>query len=153
MIKTEVHPSFITLTVESVTGGDVDSLTFLNIPLTLNGAPDEPFGACALSLNLIMRVDALPALQRDLHASCEKKFGLVGAKVAIIGAPMPRMLPSLQEALAGASELPVCKVAGPWAREVPFNHGSLPLQLRFAHREQRHRLGRDGQKCGVHADR
>ncbi len=37
---------------------------------------------------------------------------------------MARVLPALQEALAGASELPVCKVAGPWAREVPFNHGS-----------------------------
>ena len=124
VLKTEVHPSFITLTVESIRGGDIDSLTLLNVPLTLNGAPDEPFGACALSLNLITRVDALPALQHELRASCERKFGLVGAKVAIVGAPMPRMLPSLQEALAGASELPVCKVAGPWAREVPFNHGS-----------------------------
>jgi hypothetical protein len=124
VLKTEVHPSFITLTVESVSGGEIDSLTFLNVPLTLKGAPDEPFGTCALSLNLITRVDALPALQRDLSASCEKKFGLVGAKVAIVGAPMARMLPALQEALAGASELPVCRVAGPWAREVPFNHGS-----------------------------
>ena len=69
-------------------------------------------------------MDALPALQRELRASCEKKFGLVGARVAIVGAPMARMLPALQETLAGASELPVCKVAGPWAREVPFNHGS-----------------------------
>jgi hypothetical protein len=124
VLKTEVHQSFITLTVESVSGGEIDSLTFLNVPLTLKGAPDEPFGACALSLNLFTRVDALPALQRDLRASCEKKFGLVGAKVAIVGAPMSRMLPSLKDALAGASELPVCKVAGPWAREVPFNHGS-----------------------------
>jgi hypothetical protein len=59
-----------------------------------------------------------------LRASCEKKFGLVGAKVAIVGAPMARMLPALQETLASSSELPVCKVAGPWAREVAFNHGS-----------------------------
>jgi hypothetical protein len=124
VLKTEVRPSFIILTVESVSGGDIDSLTFLNVPLTLKGAPAEPFGACALSLNLITRVDALPALQHDLRASCEKKFGLTGAKVAIVGAPMARMLPALQEALAGASELPVCKVAGPWARETPFSHGS-----------------------------
>ena len=124
VLKTEVRPSFIILTVESVSGGDIDSLTFLNVPLTLKGAPAEPFGACALSLNLITRVDALPALQRDLRASCEKKFGLTGAKVAIVGAPMARMLPALQEALAGASELPVCRTAGPWAREAPFSHGS-----------------------------
>ncbi len=124
VLKTEVHRSFITLSVESVTGADVDSLTFLNVPLKLRGSPNEPFGACALSLNLITRVDALPALQSELRASCEKKFGLVGARVAIVGAPMSGMLPALQEALAGASELPVCRVAGPWAREVPFNHGS-----------------------------
>ena len=124
VLKTEVRPSFITLSVESVTGEEVDSLTFLNVPLTLKGVPDEPFGACALSLNLFTRVDALPALQSELLASCEKKFGLTGARVAIVGAPMTRMLPLLQEALAGASELPVCKVAGPWAREVPFTHGS-----------------------------
>jgi hypothetical protein len=124
VLKTEVRPSFITFCVESVSGGDVDSLTFLNVPLTLKGVPDERFGACALSLNLMTRVDALPALQRELRASCEKKFGLTSARVAIVGAPMARMLPVLQETLAGASELPVCKVAGPWAREVPFNHGS-----------------------------
>jgi hypothetical protein len=124
VLKTEARPSCIILSVESVSGGEIDSLTFLNVPLTLKGAPDERFGACALSLNLITRVDALPALQRELRASCEKKFGLIGARVAIVGAPMPRMLPMLQETLAGASELPVCRVAGPWAREVPFNHGS-----------------------------
>ena len=124
VLKTEVRPSFITWSVESVSGGEIDSLTFLNVPLTLKGSPAEPFGACALSLNLFTRVDALPALQSALLASCEKKFGLTGARVAIVGAPMGRMLPVLQEALAGANELPVCKVAGPWAREVPFNHGS-----------------------------
>jgi hypothetical protein len=124
VLKTEVRPSFIVLSVESVSGGEIDSLTFLNVPLTLRAAPDEPFGACALSLNLLTRVDALPALQSELVASCEKKFGLKGARVAIVGAPMARILPALQEAVAGASELPVCKVAGPWAREAPFSHGS-----------------------------
>ncbi|MEK7706593.1 MAG: hypothetical protein AAB380_01175, partial [Verrucomicrobiota bacterium] len=124
IIKTETRPSGITFNVESVSGGEIEALTFLNVPLTLKGVPAEPFGACALSLNLFTRVDALPALQHDLRASCEKKFGLVGAKVAVVGAPMARMLSALQKTLAAASELPVCKVAGPWAREIPFNHGS-----------------------------
>jgi hypothetical protein len=34
------------------------------------------------------------------------------------------MLPALRETLSTASELPVCKVAGPWAQDIPFNHGS-----------------------------
>jgi hypothetical protein len=124
VLKTETRPSCIVLNVESVNGGEIDALTFLNVPLTLKGIPDERFGACAHSLNLFTRVDALPALQSELRASCEKKFGLVGAKAAIVAAPMARMLPALQETLAGTSELPVCKLAGPWAREVAFNHGS-----------------------------
>ena len=123
VLKAEVRPACIILSVESVSG-EIDSLTFLNVPLTLQGKPDEPFGVCAHALNLFTRVDALPALQRELRASCEKKFGLVGARVAIVAAPMERMLPALQETLAGASELPVCRTAGPWARQTPFNHGS-----------------------------
>jgi len=124
VLKTEIRPTYVVLKVESLSGGEVNSLTFLNVPLTLRGNPDEAFGACALSLNLQTRVDALPALQRELRASCEVRFGLAGARVAIAAAPMEKMLPVLQEALAGASELPVCRTAGPWAREVPFNHGS-----------------------------
>jgi hypothetical protein len=124
ILKTELHPSHVGFAVESISGGEIESLTFLHIPLALKGHPSEPFGACALSLNLATRVDTLPALQTELRASCEKKFGLVGAKVALVGAPMARMLPVLQETLAHASELPVCRVAGPWARAIPFNHGS-----------------------------
>lgn len=124
VLKTEARSSHFVFAVESVSGGEPDALTFLNIPLALKGSPDEPFGACALSLNLLTRVDALPALQSELKAACEMKFGLVGAKAAIVAAPMAKMLPALQQTLSAASELPVCKVAGPWAREIPFNHGS-----------------------------
>lgn len=124
VLKVETRPAGVVLTVETVSGGDVETLTFLNVPLTLKGAPTESFGACALSLNLATRVDALPALQTELRATCEQKFGLVGAKVALVGAPMDRMLRSLQETLANSSDLPLCRTAGPWAREIPFNHGS-----------------------------
>lgn len=123
-LRVETRPSFIRLTVVSVEGGDMDSLVFLNVPLTLKATPDEPIGACALSLNLITRVDSLPALQTELRAACHSKFGLVGAKAALVAMPMKDMLPALQEVLLEADEMPLCKVAGPWAQEVPFNHGS-----------------------------
>ena len=58
-LKTETRPSHIAFTVESVSGGEVDALTFLNIPLTLQGVPNDSFGACALSLNLITRVNLI----------------------------------------------------------------------------------------------
>jgi hypothetical protein len=120
----EPRPDWIRLTVESVKGADIESLVFLNAPLTLKGKPEEAFGACALSLNLITRVDQLPALQSELRAAAYGKFGMVGAKVAILGTPSSQILPALKKVLLEADEMPVCKVAGPWAQEVPFNHGS-----------------------------
>ncbi len=124
VLGVESRSSYIRLTVESVSGGKIDSLVFLYIPLTLKGRPDDPFGACALSLNLITRVDQLPALQTELQASCYRKFGMVGAKVAMVGTPMAEVLPALKEVLTEADEMPHCPVAGPWAGEIPFNHGS-----------------------------
>jgi hypothetical protein len=118
------RPTHVVFRVESVTGAGVESLTFLNAPLGLRGRPQEPVGACALALNLHTRVDALPALQSELRAVCEKGYGFEGAKAAFVLAPMERMLPALQAALAADSELPNCNVAGPWARETPFAHGS-----------------------------
>jgi hypothetical protein len=124
ILEVESKNSYIRLSVVSVSGGNIDSLVFLNIPLTLKGRPTEPFGSCALSLNLRTRVDQLPALQTALRASCYKKFGIEGAKVAIIGAKMEKMLPALKEALEDANEMPHCTVAGPWAKDIPFNSGS-----------------------------
>ncbi len=124
VLRFESRGSYLRFTVESVTGAEVDFLVFVNVPLRLDGRPEEPFGACAFSLNLITRVDALPALQRDLKASCYRKFGLAGAKAAIVGAPMAQMLPTLRRVLTESDEMPPCPVAGPWADEIPFNHGS-----------------------------
>ena len=124
VLRVEPRDSYIQLAVDSVSGDNVESVVFLNVPLTLQGQPVESFGACALSLNLITRVDQLPALQTSLRASCYGKFGMEGAKVAIVGMPMPRMLEALKQVLTDADEMPHCTVAGPWARDVPFNHGS-----------------------------
>ncbi|MCC6232523.1 MAG: hypothetical protein IT580_07760, partial [Verrucomicrobiales bacterium] len=125
VLRVESQPSAIQVSVESLTRADeIDALGFLDLPLTLAGKPDDPFGACAYSLNLHTRVDALPALQTHLRASAERKFGILGAKVALVGVPVPQMLPALKTVLAAADEMPRCTVAGPWAQEIPFNHGS-----------------------------
>jgi hypothetical protein len=106
VLRTEPRNSYIRMSVESVTGPEVDLLVFLNVP------------------HLMTRVDALPALQSELQASCRRKFGLLGAKAAIVGVPMEGMLPALKEVLTDSDEMPHCPIAGPWAREIPFNHGS-----------------------------
>jgi hypothetical protein len=124
ILRVESLDSYIRFAVDSVSGENIESLVFLNVPLTLKGQPDESFGSCALSLNLITRVNQLPALQTNLQASCYDKFGMEGAKVAIVGMPMDKMLTALKRVLTNADEMPHCTVAGPWARDVPFNHGS-----------------------------
>jgi len=124
VLRVEPHDAYIRLVVESVSGGNVESFVFLNVPLKLRGLPSEPFGSCALSLNLSTRVDQLPALQSSLRASCYAKFGMEGAKVAIVGMPMGKILPALKQVLTEADEMPHCTVAGPWAHDIPFNHGS-----------------------------
>jgi hypothetical protein len=123
-LHVESRDSYIRLVVESVNGDNIESLVFLNIPLTLKARPDESFGSCALSLNLITRVNQLPVLQTSLQASCYDKFGLEGAKVAIVAMSMDKMLTALKKVLTDADEMPHCTVAGPWAHDVPFNHGS-----------------------------
>lgn len=122
-VRTEGTEAGVVLTVEEVRG-ECDSLRFLDVPLELVGRPEEPFAACALGLNLRVRIDALPALQRDLQASVESKYGTTGAKVAIVAGPMDGMIARLQSMLSQSSELPLCKVAGPWAGESAFAHGS-----------------------------
>ena len=124
VLRVEPLDLYIRFAVESVSGDNIESLVFLNIPLTLQGRPDESFGSCALSLNLITRVNQLPALQTSLQASCYDKFGMEGAKVAIVAMPMMNMLTALKQVLTDADEMPHCTVAGPWANDVPFNHGS-----------------------------
>jgi len=124
VLKVKSQDLYIRFEVESVSGKDVESLVFLNVPLTLRGRPTESFGSCALSLNLITRVNQLPALQTNLRASCYKKFGMEGAKVAIVAVPTDKMLTALEQVLIDADEMPHCTVAGPWAHDIPFNHGS-----------------------------
>lgn len=124
VLKVEPRPACLQVTVESLKGEAPDSLVFVNVPLRLTGKPEEPFGACAFSLNLFTRVDQLPALQTELRAACYRKFGLLGAQVALVALPPSRMLAALREVLTDAEAMPRCPVAGPWAADIPFNHGS-----------------------------
>jgi hypothetical protein len=153
VLRTEARRDYLLFTVEAIRGGDIQALTFLDVPLKLQGVPSEAFGACVLSLNLFTRVDALPALQRDLGAACTAKFGLIGAKVALVAAPMAQMLTRLQEVLAKESELPVCQVAGPWARETPFAHGSYLFNFGAPGILERRELDRDCPVLGLYPNR
>lgn len=107
----------------SLTGGPVDEFAFC-IPLTLAGNIDEPFAGCALALDLKTRIDAWPGPCKQLLATTYKRFGFVGAKIAIIGCPPSEMRGMLQEAVTAAPDMPHSALGGPWAMDAPAARGS-----------------------------
>ena len=118
----------ITLKVVSVTG-TVESLTFLNIPLKLEGMPYEPFAACALSMNLFTHVRQIPALQTNLWATCYKRFGLEGAEITLLGVPPQKMLPIIRDVMSHAKDVPHSDKGGAWAQMSKEGYGSYPMNF------------------------
>ncbi len=117
-------PAFTTLSVASVTGPQPDRLTFVNIPLTAKGEMTDPVCASALALNLKTDVPALPGPSTRLEAACEKRFGLVGARVALMARPYARLRDALKAAVASSPDLPASRIGGPWAMDAPEARGS-----------------------------
>lgn len=114
--------------VDSVTG-QVESLTFLNIPLTLEAVPDEPFAACALSLNPHTHVEQLPALQDHLWATCYDRFGLVKAEAALVAVPQEQILPAIRTVMRAAPDIPFSDKGGAWAQLNKEGYGSYLMDF------------------------
>ena len=119
----KTHPRYFVVEVLEA-GDEVDELQFLNVPLMLQGSLDEPFAACALALNLQTRVPGIPGPSRRLQASCVRRFGLVGAAVAIVACPPAQMRDTLKEVVSAADSLPKSPRGGPWAMDAPINRAS-----------------------------
>ena len=115
---------YFTLEVLSVEGDGVEELVFANVQLTLRATPKEGFACCALALNLKTNVPELPGANQRLWAGCYPKFGLTGAKVALIACPTDEMRRVMQEAVSAAPELPHSPIGGPWALDAQIIRGS-----------------------------
>ncbi|NCB07091.1 MAG: hypothetical protein EOM73_02885, partial [Bacteroidia bacterium] len=109
--------------------GQPESLTFLNIPLKLEGLSHEPFAACLLSLNLSTHVSQIPALQTHLHASCYQRFGLNGAKIALVGVPQKQILPVIRSIMKHAKDIPLSTKGGAWAQMSKEGYGSYLMNF------------------------
>ena len=121
-IKAEAH--YFLVEVLSVSTEEVDELVFVNLPLSLTGAVHEPLAACALALNLRTKVRAIPQATSHLWAACYPRFGLVGAKAALIGCPRGELRSVMQEVVTAAQDLPHSPIGGPWALDGANNYGS-----------------------------
>ena len=109
--------------------GDPESLTFVNIPLRLEGMPYEPFAACALSMNLFTRVRELPALQSNLWATCYNKFGLTGAEITVVAVPQKDILPLIRDVMSKSKDVPFSDKGGAWAQLSKEGYGSYLMNF------------------------
>lgn len=117
-----------TLQVVSLSG-EAESLTFINVPLKLEGMPDEPFAACVLSMNLFTHVRQLPALQTHLWATAYSRFGIEGAEITVLGLPTKNMLPAIREVIKDAIDIPFSDAGGAWAQLSKEGYGSYLMNF------------------------
>jgi hypothetical protein len=110
--------------VISVSAADVEELTFVDVPLTLKGTPEEPLACSALALNLKTNVREFPQPNSRLTATCYARFGFEGAQAAVVACPAGELRQVIQEVVAAAPELPQSPIGGPWALGQPINSGS-----------------------------
>ncbi|MBW8325116.1 MAG: hypothetical protein K0M50_10170 [Prolixibacteraceae bacterium] len=120
--------NLITMEVAEVKGS-LESLTFINIPLKLEGMPSEPFAACVLSMNLFTHVRQLPALQNHLWATCYQRFGIKGAKITLLGTPQKNILPVIRNVMEHADDIPHSTAGGAWAKMQKEGYGSYLMNF------------------------
>ncbi|WP_423129390.1 carbohydrate binding domain-containing protein [Gaoshiqia sp. Z1-71] len=109
--------------------GNAESLTFINVPLKLEGMPDEPFAACVLSMNISTHVRQLPALQTHLWATAYNRFGIDGAEITLLGLPTKDMLPAIREVMKDARDIPFSDAGGAWAQLSKEGYGSYLMNF------------------------
>jgi len=115
VLKVAAQRRYFTVEVESVSDKSISQFTFVDVRLTLRGAPVEPFAGCALALNLLTRVNGIPQATSRLAAHCYPRFGLAGAKVALIACPQADLRSVMQQVVTDSPDLPKSDIGGPWA--------------------------------------
>ncbi len=129
-LRIETWPDWFVIHVSAVTAPDsVKSLDLIDLPLTLKAEPGEPVAACVLALNLQTNVATIPQPSKHLQATCYARFGMPGAKAAVIVCPQPRLRDVMKQVVLAADELPHSPMGGPWALDVPVNRGSYVIDI------------------------
>lgn len=128
--RVETYPTHFTLTIESVRGEEPDWLQLCNLRLSItenvgtlvNAAWESSFGACVLACNDRTHSFGADGARAALCARCYREYGLVGAKVAIIGTPTggPDPAGRLLEAIGRVEQaegLPHPMLNGVWIKQ------------------------------------
>ena len=136
-VKLERRPHYLPLTVDRVSGEDVDWFTLADLRLQItehvgpliNAAWNDTFGAVMLGCTPQTDSAGADAGRAALTARCYREYGLEGAKVAVVGVPLEppgstdRLLDMIEEVELDQG-LPHPVVDGVWIRRSPKRHDS-----------------------------
>jgi hypothetical protein len=131
LLKPTAKSDYIVLEVASVSDTKVEELSFGMVRVTLSKnvssmagvAADDEFAAAVRALNLQANLRLHGGKAPLLEPYCEAKYGLVGAKIALVGCPAARLRPVLQTLLR--DEKVLCSpLGGPFALDAEENRGS-----------------------------
>ena len=130
VLKVVTEDRYFVFEVLSVSDPQVEEIRLVDLAVTaskyvsvMSGvATDGEFAACLRALNLQVRgqIAERPAV---LAGSCYKKYGLVGAKFALVGCPHAELRDVLKEVVRNEG-LPYSPLGGPWALDAEENRGS-----------------------------
>ena len=128
-LRVTPRPGAVILEITAAEGA-FDEIVFANVPLGLEAKPYEPFAACALALTPSTNVQQLPALHTEYRARAVRRFGLVGAKAALVGVPQSEILPTIRGVMTSdAVGFPLSDKGGAWALSSPDGHGSYLMNF------------------------
>ena len=123
-VRVAMHARHMLMEVASLKGEGVEQLTFLNVPLALEGSLTEPFACCVLALNLQTNVPEIPGPNNLLRAMCYPRFGIEGAQIAVIGCSQAQLRDVMKTVVSAAKDIPRSDIGGPWALDGEINRGS-----------------------------
>ena len=136
-LKVDERPEYLTLTLREVSGGSVEWVGLCNLQLDISGsvgtlinaAWDSEFSACVLACNHRTHSFGAGQSRASLMARCYEQFGMQGARVAIIGAPLkpagsPDKLLDVIERVELDQGLPHPTINGVWIKRAPERFAS-----------------------------
>ena len=131
VLKATAKKHYLVFEVASVSDPKVEELDFAAFRVALakhlsgisGVASDDDFAACVRALNLQANLALHGGPSPLFQPTCYAKYGLVGAKIALVGCPTPRLRPVLQEVVRGEG-LPMSPLGGPFALDAEENRGS-----------------------------
>lgn len=122
---------YLTMEVKSVEGAGIEELTLSDLRLDIsdhigtmaNLAWNEEFAACVMALNLQTNAFGRSLQKARLWSACYPKFGLVGAKIGLVGCPATKVRSVIKE-MVMREGFAQSEVGGAWALDAEENRYS-----------------------------